>query len=93
MRATIPIAQTIVLDLSDVQSWIAPGLGALVSIYVTTKRAGKRLQLVNLSGRVQELLRITKLLSVFEGIRRVSVGAVGFGLLLLCAIGWVPQLP
>lgn len=67
VRATIPIAQTIVLDLSDVQYMDSSGLGALVSIYVTTKRAGKRLQLVNLSERVQELLRITKLLSVFEG--------------------------
>jgi len=66
VRATIPQAKTIVLDLSDVQYMDSSGLGALVSIYVTTKRAGKRLRLINLSERVQELLRITKLLSVFE---------------------------
>jgi anti-anti-sigma factor len=67
VRATIPKAQTIVLDFSDVQYMDSSGLGALVSIYVTTKRAGKRLRLINLSERVQELLRITKLLGVFEG--------------------------
>jgi anti-sigma B factor antagonist len=67
VRETIPIAQTIVLDLSDVQYMDSSGLGALVSIYVTTKRAGRRLRLINLSARVEELLQITKLLSVFEG--------------------------
>lgn len=67
VRALIPQAQTIALDLSDVQYMDSSGLGALVAIYVTTKRAGKRLQLIKLSERVQELMKITKLLSVFEG--------------------------
>jgi anti-anti-sigma factor len=67
IRALIAHAATIELDLSDVQYMDSSGLGALVSIYVSTKRAGKRLRLIKLSERVQELLRITKLLSVFEG--------------------------
>jgi anti-anti-sigma factor len=67
VRAQIAQAQTIVLDLSEVQYMDSSGLGALVAIYVSTKRAGKRLQLIKLSERVQELLRITKLLGVFEG--------------------------
>ncbi|MGC2210709.1 MAG: STAS domain-containing protein [Candidatus Korobacteraceae bacterium] len=67
VHALLPQAQTIVLDLSDVQYMDSSGLGALVSVYVSTKRAGKRLQLLKVSERVQELLKITKLLSVFEG--------------------------
>jgi anti-sigma B factor antagonist len=67
VHALLPQAQTIVLDLSDVQYMDSSGLGALVGVYVSTKRAGKRLQLLKLSERVQELLKITKLLSVFEG--------------------------
>ena len=42
------------------------GLGAVVGVYVTAKKAGCDLQLINLSKRVRELLGLTNLLSVFE---------------------------
>ncbi|MGD0511573.1 MAG: STAS domain-containing protein [Candidatus Micrarchaeaceae archaeon] len=60
-------AQTIVLDLSDVRYMDSSGLGALVGLYVSAKRNGKHLKLINLSDRVLELLRLTKLITVFEG--------------------------
>jgi anti-anti-sigma factor len=58
---------TIVMDLSDVSYMDSSGLGALVGLYVSAKKGGKHLKLVNLSARVAELLRLTNLLSVFEG--------------------------
>jgi anti-sigma B factor antagonist len=58
--------KTIVLDLTDVKYMDSSGLGVLVGLYVSAKRAGKQLKLINLSSRVQELLRLTNLLRVFE---------------------------
>jgi anti-anti-sigma factor len=67
VRAMIAQAGTVVLDLTDIQYMDSSGLGALVGIYVSAKRAGKKLRLINLSERLQELLRVSKLLGVFEG--------------------------
>jgi anti-anti-sigma factor len=67
VRTAIAQAQTIVLDLTDVRYMDSSGLGALVGLYVSAKRNGKQLKLINLSDRVLELLRLTKLISVFEG--------------------------
>jgi anti-anti-sigma factor len=66
VKALIPRAKCIVLDLSDVAYMDSSGLGAVVSVYVTAKRAGCELQLINLSKRVRELLGLTHVLSVFE---------------------------
>jgi anti-sigma B factor antagonist len=67
VRAMIVQYQTIVLDLTDLSYMDSSGLGTLVGLYVSAKRAGKKLKLINLSKRVEELLRLTKLISVFEG--------------------------
>ncbi len=57
----------VTLDLSGVQYMDSSGLAALVALYTSAIASGKsKLQLVKLSPRVRELLRITKLLSVFE---------------------------
>lgn len=67
VRAMIVQYQTIVLDLTDLSYMDSSGLGTLVGLYVSAKRAGKKLKLINLSKRVEELLRLTKLITVFEG--------------------------
>lgn len=67
VRRLIPEFKTIVLDLTDVSYMDSSGLGSLVGLYVSAKRAGKQLKLINLSDRVRDMLRITNLLSVFEG--------------------------
>jgi len=67
IRPMIEQAKIVVLDLTDVSYVDSSGLGALVGLFVSAKRAGKQLKLINLSARVQELLRISNLLSVFEG--------------------------
>ncbi|MFP5260486.1 MAG: STAS domain-containing protein [Blastocatellia bacterium] len=56
----------ILLNLGDVNYIDSAGLGALISGYTTTKREGGQLKLVNLTKRIQDLLAITKLITVFE---------------------------
>ena len=66
VKRLIPQTKRLVLDLSTVAYMDSSGLGALVSVYVTSKKAGCALQLINLSKRVRELLGLTNVLSVFE---------------------------
>ncbi len=61
----IPCRKQIVLDLTGLDHVDSMGLGALVRIYVTCKREGCQLQLINLGPRVKELLGLTNLLGVF----------------------------
>jgi len=56
----------ILLNLGDVSYIDSAGLGALISSYTTSKREGAQLRLVNLTKRIQDLLSITKLITVFD---------------------------
>ncbi len=56
----------ILLNLGDVSYIDSAGLGALISGYTTVKREGGQLKLVNLTWRIQDLLAITKLITVFD---------------------------
>ena|SRR5215216_5052659 len=56
----------ILLNLGEVNYIDSAGLGALISSYTTTKREGGQLKLVNLTKRIQDLLAITKLITVFD---------------------------
>jgi anti-sigma B factor antagonist len=56
----------ILLNLGEVNYIDSAGLGALISSYTTTKREGGQLKLVNLTRRIQDLLAITKLITVFD---------------------------
>ena len=56
----------ILLNLGDVTYIDSAGLGALISSYTTTNREGGQLRLVNLTRRIQDLLAITKLITVFD---------------------------
>ena len=54
------------LNLSDVDYIDSSGLGELVTSFTTVRNSGGLLKLLNLTRRVQDLLQITKLLTVFE---------------------------
>jgi len=56
----------ILLNLADVSYIDSAGLGALISSYTTVKRENGKLKLVNLTKRIQDLLAITKLITVFD---------------------------
>lgn len=56
----------VLLNLGDLSYMDSPGLGEIVAGYTTVSRAGGSLKLLNLTKRIQDLLTITKLLTVFE---------------------------
>ena len=67
VRGLIPKTQSLVLDLTNVAYLDSSGLGAIVGLYLSAKRQHCALKLIHLNERLQELFRITKLASVFEG--------------------------
>lgn len=56
----------ILLNLGEVPYMDSAGLGEVVRCYTTVSRKNGKLKLVNLTKRLQDLLSITKLLTVFE---------------------------
>jgi len=56
----------IVLNLAGVVYIDAGGLGELVSTYVTVNEYGGRIKLLNLTEVLRELMKTTKLLSIFD---------------------------
>jgi len=56
----------ILLNLGGVKYIDSTGIGELIANYTTVSRKGGQLKLLNLTDRVQNLLVITKLLTVFD---------------------------
>ena len=56
----------ILLNLGEVPYIDSAGLGEIVRTYTTVSRQGGKLKLLNLTKRIQDLLAITKLLTVFD---------------------------
>ncbi len=56
----------ILLNLGEVSYIDSSGLGELVSSYSTASSQGASVKLLNLQKKVQDLLQITKLYTVFE---------------------------
>ena len=67
VKPLIPQGGSIVIDLTDVNYMDSMGLGTLVGLKVSAINEGFcTLTLVNLTPRVQELLRLTHLTSLFS---------------------------
>ena len=56
----------ILLNLANVTHIDSMGLGELISSHITLANNGAELKLANLTDRVREVMRITKLLTVFD---------------------------
>ena len=56
----------LLLNLAGVRYIDSSGIGELIANYTTVSRQGGQLKLLNLTERVQNLLVITKLLTVFD---------------------------
>ena len=56
----------ILLNLAGVKYIDSSGIGELIANYTTVSRQGGQLKLLNLTDRIQNLLVITKLLTVFD---------------------------
>jgi len=69
----------ILLNLGDVSYVDSSGIGELVSSFTTTSNAGGSLKLLNLTKKIQDLLAITKLLTVFETFTSEDEALKSFG--------------
>jgi len=56
----------LVMNLADVDYVDSGGLGELITAFTTVRAHGGQLKLLNLTRRIQDLLQITKLLTVFD---------------------------
>ena len=56
----------ILLNLGGVKNIDSSGIGELIANYTTISRGGGQLKLLNLTDKIQNLLVITKLLTVFD---------------------------
>jgi anti-sigma B factor antagonist len=56
----------ILLNLGGVKNFDSSGIGELIANYTTLSRDGGQLKLLNLTEKIQNLLVITKLLTVFD---------------------------
>lgn len=59
-------SRRIVLNMADVTYMDSSGLGELIAAHTTITRAGGEMKLLNLAKRVHDLLKLTKLYTVFE---------------------------
>jgi anti-anti-sigma factor len=67
VRELIPDKKRIVLDLTNATYVDSSGLGALVGLYVSCRRGGAPLKLINLTPRLKDLFTMTNLAPIFEG--------------------------
>ena len=70
--------KNIVLNLADITYVDSSGLGELVACYLTAERGGSTVKLANAGYRMQDLLVLTKLLTVFESHRSEAAAIQSF---------------
>lgn len=59
-------AKSLVINMAAVTTIDSSGVGELVSAYTTTMNRGAKLKLSNLPNKVQDILVITQLITVFD---------------------------
>jgi anti-anti-sigma factor len=70
MREACERKVRIVLDLKEVPMMDSSGLGTVVTLHVSARTRGCRLEVVNASKQILELFSITNVLSLFEATGR-----------------------
>ncbi|MBT3449439.1 MAG: STAS domain-containing protein [Bacteroidetes Order II. Incertae sedis bacterium] len=68
----------VVVDLSKVKFMNSSGLGMLISAMTTMRNAGGDLRLAKVADRIQSLLVITKLITVFKHYESVEEAAKSY---------------
>lgn len=66
MEALDSGSRKILINLKDVSTIDSSGIGELVAAYTTVTNRGGRLKLVGLPPKVNDILQITQLVTVFE---------------------------
>ena len=65
VKRLLPTHKQIVLNLAGVSYIDSGGLGTLVGVYSSGRACGSEIKLAGLTPRVQDVLQITKLVTVF----------------------------
>ncbi len=73
-------ARKLIVNLAKVEYMDSSGLGELISCYTTLKKLDGRLTLLQLNKRLQHLLTITKLHTVFELFETEAAAVASFDL-------------
>ncbi|HLW80673.1 MAG TPA: STAS domain-containing protein [Candidatus Acidoferrales bacterium] len=73
VKDLMPCSKQIVLDLKEVTRMDSAGLGIIVGLYVSARKAKCGFVLINYNKSIRDLLGITNLLSVFEACGRNGV--------------------
>jgi len=71
-------AKKILLNLAGITYIDSAGVGELVGTFVTAGNNGAKLKLLGLTGKLREVLTITKLLTVFEVFDNETAAVLSF---------------
>jgi anti-sigma B factor antagonist len=71
-------SRQIVFDLGEVTHIDSGGLGTLVGLYASARKAGGDVKLANLGSHARELLHITKLVTIFEVFNKAEDAIASF---------------
>ena len=72
--------KNLVFNMANVGYVDSAGLGELVGAYTTAAKQGGSLKLLNLEGKMRDLMQITKLYSVFLVFEDEKIAIASFGL-------------
>jgi anti-sigma B factor antagonist len=78
VRTLLDNSRKMVLDLAGVTHVDSGGLGTLVGLFASAKKAGGTIKLASLGSHPQEVLQITKLVTIFEIFDRAEDAAASF---------------
>lgn len=70
--------KNVVIDLAETKFMNSSGLGMLISGYTTMKNGGGSMKLANATEKIESLLVITKLITVFEHFTTVEDAVKSF---------------
>jgi anti-sigma B factor antagonist len=65
VKDLLPQTKVVVIDLAELTYADSTGLGALVRLYVSSRKVGCEFKLLHLGKQLRNLLKMTNLLSVF----------------------------
>ncbi|MDQ2775761.1 MAG: STAS domain-containing protein [Acidobacteriota bacterium] len=71
--------KNIVLNMADVSYVDSAGLGELVGAYTTATNQGGSVKLLNMQGKMKDLMQITKLYTIFSAFDNEQTAVSSFG--------------
>ena len=70
--------KNVIVDLADVKFMNSSGLGMMIGGLTTMKKAGGNLKLARVTDKIESLLIITKLITIFESYENVEDAVKSF---------------